>query len=135
MKRKDIGPTLAFMDFKLKKSGEELGKIVIGLYEEAYPATVHNFLVLVEGMDILHGEIPYNADGQRQWYKNTRLFTVRKDRYLTGGDVDENNGSGGYANDPPFLDESEHKLAFRKNDMSESYMIVKDFTKGEENTS
>jgi cyclophilin family peptidyl-prolyl cis-trans isomerase len=139
MKTKVIGDHLGWMEFKLKRTGEVLGKIVIGLYEEAYPATVHNFLVLIEGKDLLHGDIPYNDDGVRQWYKNTRLHTIRKDRYIGGGDVDENDGSGGYTNfgysNSPYLDESVHKLYERHNDMSESYLFVKDFTGKEHNSS
>ncbi|KAM7537801.1 hypothetical protein Aperf_G00000068471 [Anoplocephala perfoliata] len=72
------------VNFDISIGGELVGRIVIGLFGGTVPRTVANFKQLAAGD---------NKDGKS--YVNTIFYRVIKDFIIEGGDITNNNGTGG----------------------------------------
>ena len=75
--------------FDIEVEGEDIGRIVFGLFGKVVPKTVENFRGLCTG------EYGLSADRYQMTYESTKIFRVVKDFLIQGGDYMFNNGTGG----------------------------------------
>ena len=75
--------------FDIEIDGEEIGRIVFGLFGKVVPKTVENFRGLCTG------EYGYSADRHKMHYEGTKLFRVIPEFIIQGGDYIGNNGTAG----------------------------------------
>lgn len=76
--------------FELSLESEPLGRIVFELAEDIVPKTVENFRKLCLGLAA-------NESLQHNGYKGTKLYLVRKNETIMGGDIECNNGNGNHS--------------------------------------
>ncbi|XP_046611349.1 peptidyl-prolyl cis-trans isomerase E-like [Neodiprion virginianus] len=74
--------TRCFFDLRLKKSGDDLGRIVFELYDDIVPITCENFAALCRGHEGLS-------------YRGTPFHRIVPGYWCQGGDVTKFNGTGG----------------------------------------
>lgn len=72
---------------RIAKNNVEIGVIELKLFDSVLPKTAHNFRQLAMGSKRVQ-DMPLH-------YKNTRFFRVIKKFLIQGGDITNNNGTGG----------------------------------------
>jgi cyclophilin family peptidyl-prolyl cis-trans isomerase len=78
-----------FLD--LEMDGQPIGRVVLGLYGKLVPKTVENFRALCTG------ENGVDSDGHRLHYKGTNISRIAPGRYISGGDIINEEGIGGHS--------------------------------------
>lgn len=73
-----------YMDIKIK---DKISRIEIQLFDDNVPKTARNFRFLCK----------QGLNGGNSPYIGTKFFRVIKDYMIQGGDIESNNGSGGYS--------------------------------------
>jgi len=61
---------------------------MLGLFSKSAPKVVENFLELCDG-------VSKDENGKKLSYDDSRFFEVDSGRFLKGGDIEANDGSGG----------------------------------------
>lgn len=74
-----------FLD--ISADGKPVGRVIIELNAEKGPKTTANFLALCTGS--------HRKDDDRLHYSGTKFFRIVSGTYVCGGDVINNNGTGG----------------------------------------
>jgi len=86
--------------FDITIGGENIGRIVIGLFGKTVPKTAKNFKTLAEGTMT-------DDDGKTLTYKGSKFHRVIKDFMIQGGDFTRGDGTGGRSiYGPKFADEN-----------------------------
>lgn len=74
------------MDFEIEECHQNLGRIIIELYNEYVPETCFNFLCLCKGMELTDNFLSY---------VNSSVHKIVKDKYMECGNIIFNNCKGG----------------------------------------
>mmetsp|Transcript_1318 Transcript_1318/g.2910 ORF Transcript_1318/g.2910 Transcript_1318/m.2910 type:complete len:245 (+) Transcript_1318:161-895(+) len=77
--------------FDITMDGEELGRIVLGLFGTEAPKAVENFVSLSKCDQKKHADV----SGVDMCYKNSKIHRVIPNFMLQGGDYTHNDGTGG----------------------------------------
>ncbi|BCS83418.1 putative structural ppiase-like protein [Cotonvirus japonicus] len=84
-----------FMDISLK--GEHMGKLLIKLFRDAFPAGVENFVGLITGKthQVIHnGSGRYKTTKQtKRSYVGCKFFNYKHNNYIVSGDIYNNDGT------------------------------------------
>eukprot|EP00529_Nitzschia_sp_RCC80_P032808 CAMPEP_0113460230 /NCGR_PEP_ID=MMETSP0014_2-20120614/10875_1 /TAXON_ID=2857 /ORGANISM="Nitzschia sp." /LENGTH=230 /DNA_ID=CAMNT_0000351867 /DNA_START=906 /DNA_END=1595 /DNA_ORIENTATION=- /assembly_acc=CAM_ASM_000159 len=80
--------------FDITMDGEELGRIVFGLFGTEAPKAVENFVGLSKCDQKKHGR-KADVSGADMCYKNSKIHRVIPNFMLQGGDYTHNDGTGG----------------------------------------
>lgn len=96
---------IVYMDISLK--GEKLGRILIKLFRDVFPAGVENFVGIAAGntWQVIHkgiGSYKYTKQTARS-YTDCKFFRLSHNNYIVSGDIYNNNGTsaGTIYNDEP----------------------------------
>nr|KAG5712713.1 hypothetical protein BaRGS_029768 [Batillaria attramentaria] len=84
--------------FDVAIDGDPIGSIVIGLFDDAAPKTVENFVQLANGSSKLG------------WYKGSKFHRIIKDFMIQGGDMHKMDGSGSTSIYGEFFDDEGFEL-------------------------
>lgn len=76
-----------YFDITMQNTNQNLGRIVIGLYGDTVPKTVHNFEMLCKGTSA--------ANGRQLGYKGSSFHRIIPSFMIQGGDFTNHNGTGG----------------------------------------
>ena len=92
----DSGPNpIVYMDISLK--GEGIGRLLIRLFRNVFPAGVENFIKIANGCTyrvVTHGKGVYSYCRQtKRTYEGCRFFHFSHNNYIICGDIYNNNGS------------------------------------------
>jgi len=88
-KEVELNPNNPKVFFNLTKGKEELGKVVMQVYEDVVPKTAQNFIALCTG------DKGKCSTGQPLHYKGSTFHRVIKNFMIQGGDFTAGNGTGG----------------------------------------
>ena len=83
--------------FDIAINGKPAGRVVLGLFGEAAPKTVANFLAFSGPEGVSAPESVLGKSGKNLSYKGTRFHRVIPKFMIQGGDVTVGDGSGGYS--------------------------------------
>ena len=75
--------------FDIEIDGKPVGRLVMGLYGDAFPKTVENFMALCTG------EKGVGENGKPLHYKGSKFYRVIRRHLAEGGDIINQDGSGG----------------------------------------
>ena len=106
---KSINRPIAYLQFQI--NDQDIGKVLIELAQDITPKTVENFVQHCTSTNTNNSNNNNNNNG----YKGTSIHRIIKSTAICAGDVENNDGSGGYSSfDDRFFDDENFAIRHRK---------------------